>query len=232
MVALASSNDYTRGRAVAFLPVALTAAGYTENRTLSVMTLVWEPDDIGLAAGVTGAMCTATSAVATSMYSSILTTEAAKYMPHYVPEAAIAAGLPSSRTLALFQGITNGTFSTIPGITNAINTTIGHAVKHSYSLAFQSVFLCTLSFGVIILIATVMAPNVEDYLTDEVARKLHGLKTRVLTINWKLSEHYKTIFYLDITALPVFFHVASRLYELEGGQLLEFENAPAFNDRS
>lgn len=72
------------------------------------MMLVWELDDIGVVASVMGATYTATSAVATNAYSSILTTEAAKYMPHYVPEAAIAAGLPSSSTPAPFQGITNG----------------------------------------------------------------------------------------------------------------------------
>jgi hypothetical protein len=121
MVALASSNDYTwpNCRTPSSRPA---AAGYIENRTLSAMMLVWKPDDIGVVAGVMGVTYTATSAVATSTYSSILTTEAAKYMPHYAPEAAITAGLPSSSTPALFQGITNGTFSTIPGITNAIST--------------------------------------------------------------------------------------------------------------
>ena len=32
-----------------------------------------------------------------------------------------------------------------------------------------------------------------------------GLKARLLTRNWKLSEHSKTLSCLDITALPVFF---------------------------
>jgi hypothetical protein len=108
-------------------------------------------------------------------------------MPHYAPEAAIAAGLPSSSTPALFQGITNGTFSTIPGITNAISTAIGHAVKHSYSLAFRTVFPRILPFGVITLVAAVMAPNVEDYLTDEVARKLHGMGVEGKASNKKLE---------------------------------------------
>ena len=103
--------------------------------------LVWELDDIGVVASVIGATYTATSAVATSTYSSILTTEAAKYMPHYAPEAAIAAGFPSSSTPTLFQGITNGTFSTIPGITNAISTAIGHAVStHTHLLSELSFY--------------------------------------------------------------------------------------------
>lgn len=187
VAALASSTEYTRSRTVAFLLVASIAAGYIENLTLSTMALVWESADIGLVAGVLGAIRTAASAVATSMYSSILTTEAAKYMPRYVPNAAIAAGLPSLSIPALFEGITNGTFAAVPGITDAISIAVGHAVKHSYALAFRTVFLCTLPFGVIILIAAVIAPNIEDYLTDEVARKLRGVGVEAKTSDKKLE---------------------------------------------
>ena len=34
--------------------------------------------------------------------------------------------------------------------------------------------MCTLPFGAILLVASVLSPNVEDYLTNEVARKLHA----------------------------------------------------------
>lgn len=74
VAAMASSSADSRSRTVGFLLVGAMAAGYVENLTLSTMALVWEPDDIGLVAGVMGAIRTAGGAVATSMYSSILAT--------------------------------------------------------------------------------------------------------------------------------------------------------------
>ncbi|KAF2465359.1 fungal trichothecene efflux pump [Lindgomyces ingoldianus] len=172
--AIAASNQHTEHRTVGFLLIGTMAAGYIENLTLSTMALVWDAADIGLVAGVMGAIRTATSAVATSMYSSILTTEAGKYIPKYVAPAAVDAGLPESSLAALFAGITAGDFSAVPGISPHIIAIVSDQVKHAYSLAFRTVFLCTLPFGVLLLIAAVISPNVEDYLTDEVARKLHG----------------------------------------------------------
>jgi hypothetical protein len=172
--ALAASNANTKNMTTALLLVGTIGAGYIENLTLSSTAYLWDPADIGLVTGVLGAIRTAISAVATSMYSSILTTEASKYIPQYVTPAALQAGLPESSLPALFAGITAGNFSAVPDITPGIIAIVGDQVKHAYSLAFRTVFLCTLPFGVLLLIASVLSPNVEDYLTDEVARKLGG----------------------------------------------------------
>ncbi|KAF2644408.1 fungal trichothecene efflux pump [Massarina eburnea CBS 473.64] len=174
VAALAASNASTEKRTTALLLIGTIGAGYIENLTLSSTAYLWDPADIGLVTGVMGAIRTAISAIATSMYSSILTTESSKYIPQYVTPAALNAGLPESSLTALFAGITAGDFSTVPEITPEMIVIIGDAVKHAYSLAFRTVFLCTLPFGVLLLIAAVMSPNVEQYLTDEVARKLHG----------------------------------------------------------
>lgn len=184
VAALASSTENTRSRAVAFLVIGTTAAGYVENLTLSTMALVWEPDDIGLVAGTLGAIRTAAGAIAVSMYSSILTTELSRFLPQYVPPAAAAAGLPQASIPALFAAITAGDFTTVPGITPDIISTVGQAVKHAYSMSFRTVFLCTLPFGVILLVSAVICPNVEDYLTDEVARRLQGtgLKEHIVKV--------------------------------------------------
>jgi len=171
--ALASSNETTRGRTVAFLLIASFSAGYVENLTLSTMALLWDPDDIGLVGGVLGAIRTAAGAIATSMYSSILTTEASRFLPRYVPSAAVAAGLPSSSVPTLMAALTAGDLSAVPGIDDNIAAVVDQATKQAYSMSFRTVFLCTLPFGAIVLVAAALAPNVEDYLTDEVARKLH-----------------------------------------------------------
>ena len=41
-------------------------------------------------------------------------------------------------------------------------------------MSFRTVLLYALPFGCLILTAAVISPNVEEYLTDDVARKLHG----------------------------------------------------------
>lgn len=173
--AAASSTQYTRGRTVAFILVATFAAGYVENLTLSTMALVWPPDDIGLVAGTLGAIRTAAGAIATSMYSSILSTRLAIYLPQQVTPAATAAGLPQSSLTELYTAITAGDISTVPGMNSTIAAAVDTATKTAYSMSFKIVFLCTLPFGAIVLVAALLAPNVEDYLTNDVARKLQGV---------------------------------------------------------
>jgi hypothetical protein len=173
VAAVASSNASTETRTTALLLIGTIGAGYVENLTLSSTAYLWDPADMGLVTGVMGAIRTAISAIATSLYSSILTTESSKYIPQYVTPAALAAGLPQASLPALFAGITAGDFSAVPDITPEIIAVTGAAVKHAYSLAFRTVYLCTLPFGVLLIIAALLSPNVEKYLTDEVARKLH-----------------------------------------------------------
>jgi len=174
VAAMASANADNENRTVAFLLIGAAAAGYVENLTLSSMALVWEPEDIGLVAGVMGSIRTAGGAIATSLYISILSNQVTKYLPKYVVPAATGAGLPATSITQLFAGITSGSFKDVPGITPEIQAAVGAAVKHAYSMSFRTVFLCTLPFGGIILIAAILSPNVEDYLTADVARKLQG----------------------------------------------------------
>jgi len=196
VAAVSSSTEYSRGRTTAFILLGTMGAGYVENLTLSTMALVWEPDDIGLVAGVLGAIRkslhadimpslwlivagTAAGALATSMYSSILATELTKFLPKYVGPAALHAGLPSSSLTALYAGVTQGSFDGVPGINKGILDAIGPEVKQAYAMSFRTVFLCTVPFGVILILAAIFfCPNVEDYLTDEVARKLQGVSEK------------------------------------------------------
>ncbi|KAF2677351.1 fungal trichothecene efflux pump [Lentithecium fluviatile CBS 122367] len=174
VAALAASNANTETQTTALLLIGTIGAGYIENLTLSSTAYLWDPADMGLVTGVLGAIRTGISAIATSMYSSILNTESAKYILEYVTPAALGAGLPESSLTVLFASITLGDFSAVPYITPDVIAVVSDAVKHAYSVAFRTVFLCTLPFGVLLLIAALLSPNVEKYLTNEVARKLHG----------------------------------------------------------
>ena len=171
---VAASTPNTRSQTTGLLLIGTIAAGYIENLTLSTTAYLWDPADMGLVTGVMGAIRTGLSAIATSMYSSILSTEAAKYIPQKVTPAALAAGLPASSLPALFTGITAGDFTSVPSISPEIIAATGAAVKEAYAKSFRTVYLCTIPFGVLLIIAALLSPNVEKYLTDEVARKMHG----------------------------------------------------------
>lgn len=173
VAAVAASDPTTKNQTTALLLVGTIAAGYIENLTLSTTAYLWDPADMGLVTGVMGAIRTALSAIATSMYSSILATESAKYIPQKVSPAALAAGLPESSLPALFAGIPLGSFTDVPGISPEIIAATGAAVKEAYAMTFKVVYLCTLPFGALLIIAALLSPNVEQYLTDEVARKMH-----------------------------------------------------------
>ena len=173
VAAVAASDENTEDRTTTFLLIGTIAAGYIENLTLSSTAYLWDPADIGLVTGVMGAIRTGLSAIATSMYSSIITTESKKYIPRKVGPAALAAGLPESSLESLLSSITLGDFSAVPGITPDIIAATGRAVKGAYALSFRTVYLCTLPFGALLIVAALLSPNVEQYLTDEVARKMH-----------------------------------------------------------
>ena len=174
VAAIAAATPNSRNQTTAFLLMGTIAAGYIENLTLSSTAYLWDAADIGLVTGALGAIRTGLAAIATSMYSSILSTEAAKNIPNRVSPAAIAAGLPSSSLPALFSGITIGNFTSVPGINAEIIAATGGALKLAYADTFRIVYLCTLPFGVLLIIAALFSPNVEQYLTNDVARKMHG----------------------------------------------------------
>ncbi|KAJ2906561.1 trichothecene efflux pump [Zalerion maritima] len=152
--------------------IACTAIGFVENITFPGVTLVWEPQDIGLATGVLGSIRALGGAIAQSLYVTVLTNKLNDYLPENVIPAATEAGLPESSIEALFAGITAGDFSTVKGMTPEIAAAVGSAVRTSYVDAFKMVFYTTVPFSAILIIAACFVPNMEKYLTKNVAKRL------------------------------------------------------------
>ena len=173
IAAIAAAKPGTEMRTTAFMLIGTTAAGYCDNLALSTMALMWEPDDIGLVAGVLSVFRSITGAIATSMYSSILMTEMKQYLARYVGLASIHAGLAEDSIPAVLDAAYTGNLSTIPDLDPEAFAAIEMAANLAYSLSFRTVFLCTIPFGAILLIAAIgWVPDVERYMTSEVARKL------------------------------------------------------------
>lgn len=107
------------------------------------------------------------------MYGSVLNNELGKKIPEFVVPAATEAGLPQSSLEALFAAITAGDFSSVPGISEEIIGAVVGAVKEAYTESFRMVFYATIPFSVILLLSSILVPNMEKYLTQNVAKKLN-----------------------------------------------------------
>lgn len=159
---------------ISFGVIACTAVGYLENISYPGVTLLWEPQDIGLATGVLGSIRGLGGAVAQALYSSIYNNKLADYTPKYVTPAATESGLPEDSLPALFQGITAGDFSAVPGMTQKITVAVSEALVKANTESFKMVFYSTIPFSVIVVVSACLVPNVEKYLTKNVARRLQN----------------------------------------------------------
>lgn len=136
---------------------------------------MWEAQDIGLATGILGSIRGLGGAVATALYSSVLTNELNKNLPKYVVPAATGAGLSATSLEPLFTAIAAGNFSTVPGINQDIVAAVMGAVKTAYTSSFQVVFYTTIPFSAVLLLSSFLVPNMEKFLSHDVAKRLQDM---------------------------------------------------------
>lgn len=152
------------------------AIGFIDNITFPGVTLVIQPQDIGLATGVLGSIRSCGGAIAEALYVSILSNKVAIYLPEYVTPAALAAGLPKSSLTSLYAAITAGSgFTDVPGISTAIIDVVDEAVRHAYISSFKIVFYATVPFSGLFILAACFVPNMERFLGNNVAKRLQNV---------------------------------------------------------
>lgn len=153
----------------------MLAVGYVDNITFPAVTLVIEPQDIGLATGVLGSLRALGGAVAQAVYVSVLNNELNKNMPKYVGAAATAAGLPDSSLPALLAALTAGTgVEAVPGATDSVVADATAAFKIAYSESFRIVFYCTIPFSVLLITSSCFVPDMKNFLHYDVAKRLQS----------------------------------------------------------
>ncbi|KAK6366829.1 hypothetical protein LTS17_010380 [Exophiala oligosperma] len=170
--ALASMNTGNEAQIIVMGILASACVGWVDNIGFVGVSLLFEPEDIGLVFGVLGSIRTLGGAVAQALYVSVLTNKLTHYLPKYVVPAAIESGLPESSLKALFAAITTGNFGSVPGITPDIIAAVSAQVKHAYLSSFRVVFLATIPFGTILLVASFWVPNFDQFLHLNVAKRL------------------------------------------------------------
>ncbi|KAL4926323.1 trichothecene efflux pump [Aspergillus undulatus] len=129
------------------------AIGYIDNITFPGVTLVVEPQDIGLATGVLGSLRALGGAVAQAVYMSVLDNK----LNDNIPKFALSAG----------SGVEG-----IPGATESVVAAAQKALKIAYSQSFRIVFFCTIPFSVILIVSSCFVPNMENFVHYNVARRL------------------------------------------------------------
>ncbi|KAL4919148.1 fungal trichothecene efflux pump [Aspergillus aurantiobrunneus] len=173
ITSLSALGPDTWSMTIALGTLGCIAVGYIENVTFPGVTLVIEPQDIGLANGILGSLRALGGAVGQAIYVSVLNNEVQTNMPKYVGEAATAAGLPESSLPALLEALAAGSSPEgIPGVTANVVTAATEALKVAYSQSFRIVFLCTIPFTVILLVASCFVPSMKNLLHYGVAKRL------------------------------------------------------------
>jgi hypothetical protein len=130
------------------------------------------------------ALTTSTRAVAaamfTAIYSAVVNNRIAKYVPSYVAEAAIRAGLPKTSVHAFVSALVSNNATAIPHIPGVTPLIIGsgvNALKHAFADGIRAVFMIAAPFGAVACIACFFLgdmKNVMNYHVDAPMEDLHA----------------------------------------------------------
>jgi hypothetical protein len=111
-----------------------------------------------------------------SIYIAIYGNRLTAYLPQEIIPAVENAGLPTSSLPALFAAVQNGTTAALEAVSGMNGEVLGAltlATKQAYAHAFKIVYLATLAFTVIGLLASFFITDVNDFLTDYVNKTIH-----------------------------------------------------------
>ncbi|KAJ9310837.1 hypothetical protein DTO271D3_8880 [Paecilomyces variotii] len=175
--AMASTNQYRKDYGIAFTIIGGLGVGFQEMISIIMSALICKPEDIGLASSFLAAIKQVVGTIATAIYVSILTNRLDETLAPTVTPAAVKAGLPKSSIPTLLKAIAAGTsdaLDSVPGMTSKIAAVVGEATKTAYSLSFKTVYLTSIAFGGLAIIAAFFTRSIDDKMTSEVAQKLRG----------------------------------------------------------
>ncbi|KAH8736418.1 fungal trichothecene efflux pump-domain-containing protein [Ilyonectria robusta] len=173
--ATATSTPDSRVRATTFVALGTFFIGWAESLAITIVTIAaWDQSKLGSASGLAGSIRFFISSISATVYTVILSNRLTDEIARQVPKAVTAAGLPSSSVADFITGLSTGTgFDGIPGVTDSIAAVGVRAYKEANALAYRTVFLASIAFSGVALIASFMLPNVDSLLTGKVASTLH-----------------------------------------------------------
>ncbi|KAL4894250.1 fungal trichothecene efflux pump [Aspergillus ambiguus] len=177
--AMVSVNPGQQAKAIALIFMACFSVGIIETCSFALMPLTLPTEDIGAALGALGSIRSGGASVATAIYTTVLNNKLDIFIPPAVTAAAIDAGLPKSSIPSLMDNLSSGTFDNVPGINEDIISAVGLAQASAAADAFRYVWYAVIAFACVALGASVLTIDYGAYLTDDVARKMHGRSTHM-----------------------------------------------------
>jgi hypothetical protein len=172
--AMVSLKPGDENKGIAFMFMACFSIGILETCSLALAPLACKSEDLGAALGALGSIRSGGASVATAIFTTILSNKLGKYVPEKVTPAALSAGLPSSSLTDLYTNLTAGTLAKTPGINADIVAAVTFAQSDAAAKAFTYVWYAVIAFAALALVASCLTIDYGEYLTDDVARKMHG----------------------------------------------------------
>ncbi|KAE8353465.1 siderophore iron transporter [Aspergillus coremiiformis] len=175
--ALAAMDQDREAYGLAFTAIGAFAVGYLELITIIMCPLFCKSEDIGLASGFLGSAKSVGGTIATAIYVAILNNRLSITIPANVSAAATKAGLPQSSLTDLLKAVSSSSdtaMNAVPGINPHVTSAVMDAVRTANSQSFRTVFLVTVAFGGMSLVAALFSVDVDERLNNEVAAKLCG----------------------------------------------------------
>ncbi|KAH8645352.1 fungal trichothecene efflux pump [Xylariales sp. PMI_506] len=148
--------------------------GVLEMASLSLAPLFLPPEDIGLAIGTLSCIRAAGASFALTVYTTIFNNRTASTFTSMVGAAAVNVGMSPDMIPALIMAIKAGTWSSMAGLTTAMKAAIKAEIPWAYSKAFQTVYLVSLAFGILAIIASFFVLDARHLFTKKVERRMHG----------------------------------------------------------
>ncbi|KIW81115.1 hypothetical protein Z517_04138 [Fonsecaea pedrosoi CBS 271.37] len=181
---LAAQTKDTQALSSAFATLGSFGVGYIEILAATAATFVIKDQkQMGTPNGIFGSIRSAGGVLATTIYLTILTNRMATNTTNIVVPAVLEAGLPQSSLEQFLTALNSGIASAIaavPGVTERIILAGSSALLESYTDAFQKVFLASIAFGVLSVMAAVaIRPFTKEELAGTIIFHLGENKTHL-----------------------------------------------------
>jgi hypothetical protein len=173
---VATCTPETKNRAAALVSLGVFFIGWAESLAITMVTLTARnQNELGSASGVAGSIRFFISSVAATVYSVILSNRLTQTIGSQVPPALVKAGLPADSVIKFIAALALGpsALANVTGVNPSIITVGTQAYKNASADAYRTVFLTTIAFTGIAIIATLFVPNVDHLLTGKVSTTLH-----------------------------------------------------------
>lgn len=164
---------------MAFATIGCFGVGYIEILAATAATFVIKDQkQMGTPNGIFGSIRSAGGVLATTIYLAILTNRMTTNTASMVVPAVLEAGLPEEVLVEFLTALNSGVLTLIeavPGVTGAIIVAGSDALVAAYTDAFQKVFLSSIAFGGLSIIAAcVLKPFTKDELAGSAIFHLRG----------------------------------------------------------